>query len=450
MNLSTAILEDGIYLASRSPGEQMNVWKLGCRWGKGGPLFFDFLRNAKCVIGVPKISVYTRGDVILLTDGFHALGVALIVSSGTSVQGNSKYHELGEKYQVPDDVLAYDAEVYVLDQTDQFDYPMQQGIVQIRDSEYAQRTLKLVEKYKGRLDVQSPCQSHQSDEAHGEAPGGFSGLPTGIPELDDKLNGLRAAELIVVASRPGVGKTALAMQIAKSVARMRIFMQDGQVPQHAVAVFSLEVATTDLAKRMRCGIAVAATAPGQAPVIVDDTAGLDIQELCARARCMKARHNIKLIFIDYLQLCCCREFASQGRSIEALQIVKQITAMARELNIPVILTQQLCRSCGMRGDNTLRKLRPDQCDACKFLVQEAGAVLLLRRPGRDRSLLREEYNGIIVEVIKCDHGTIGEVRLGFDSFARNSIGKTPATREADSSEIVLIDFNNDKEHVANR
>ena len=182
VTLSTATREDGINHASRSPGEQMNIWKLGCRWGKEGPLFFDFLRNSKCVIGVSRISVYTRGDVILLTDGFHALGVALVVSPGTPAQGNSKYQELFKIYQVPDDVLAYDAEVYVLDQSDQFDYSMQQGIVQIRDNEYAQRTLKLVEKYKGRLDVQSPCQSHQSDEAHGEAPVVFPGLPHGLAE----------------------------------------------------------------------------------------------------------------------------------------------------------------------------------------------------------------------------------------------------------------------------
>ena len=170
---------------------------------------------------------------------------------------------------------------------------------------------------------QEPCQFHQPDEAHAEAPVGFLGLPTGFPNLDIKLKGLNPAEVIVLASRPAVGKTTLAMRIAQCVALGRDIkgcpMMGGYDRQHAVAVFSLECCMAELATRMHCGISGVATVLGKASVIVDDTGGLDIMDLCARARCMKMSHKVELIIIDYIQLCNFREFAKQGRKIETIQ-----------------------------------------------------------------------------------------------------------------------------------
>ena len=284
---------------------------------------------------------------------------------------------------------------------------------------------------------------------------GFSGLPTGLPGLDIKLKGLNPAEVIVLASRPGVGKTTLAMNIAKCVALGRDItgcpMKGGHDRQHAVAVFSLEYSMAGLATRMHCGISGVATVIGKTPVIVDDTGGLDIMEICARARCMKMRHKVELIIIDYLQLCKCREFAKQGRKIEITQMAKQIKAMAKELNIPVIVTMQLCRRCEMRTDNSQRTSHLALCDACGLIVQEADAVLLLSRPTRTSGLSGREDDGvIIVDVTKNSNGPTGEVRLDFDGVESAPFVGKPTERGVVSSEIVLIDFNNDKEHVANR
>ena len=131
----------------------MSVWKLGCRWGTGRPpIFFDFLLANKCVISGGD-NVYAPRDVILLTDGHRARGVASVVSQGTPAQRNSKYEELFTKYQVEEGILAFEAKVYALEQEDQFDYPLQQGIVQIRTNDYVQRTLRLIEKYMGSKEM---------------------------------------------------------------------------------------------------------------------------------------------------------------------------------------------------------------------------------------------------------------------------------------------------------
>ena len=300
---------------------------------------------------------------------------------------------------------------------------------------------------------QAPSQVQLPDEAHAEASGGFSGLPTGFPSLDSKLKGLNPAEVIVLASRPAVGKTTLALKIAKCVALGRDIngcpMKGDHNRQHAVAVFSLECCLADLATRMHCGISSVATTPGKAPVIVDDTGSLDIMDLCARAHCMQMRHKVELIIIDYLQLCNCREFARQGRRTEWIQIAKQIKAMARELHIPVIVATQLCRGCEMRGDSSRITSPPALCEACNIIVQEADAVLVLRRPDRASGIAERNNDGIIVDVTKNSNGPTGEVRLDFDGVSSAPFVETSTLRGEVSSEIVLIDFNNDKEHVAN-
>ena len=162
----------------------MNVWKLGCRWGKGRPpLFFDFLRANKCVISGGN-NVYAPGDVILLTDGHRALGVALVDSLGTPALGNSKYQELIEKYQVTDEAMAFDAKVYALEQADQFDYPLQQGIVQIRAGEYVQKTLRLIGKYRGSS------------------------------EMNEIVKLVQQKKQVILQGAPGVGKTYATKEIA--------------------------------------------------------------------------------------------------------------------------------------------------------------------------------------------------------------------------------------------
>ncbi len=271
-------------------------------------------------------------------------------------------------------------------------------------------------------------------------PNGLMGLPTGLKNLDKKLKGLRPAEMIVLAARPSQGKTSLAMNIAECVALGRDmdgnkFEGEHDRP-HAVGVFSVEMSQGALAQRMLCGVSgvagwqldaglvnqnkimyqlsQGAATLSKAPIFVDDTGGIDVMEMRARARRMKKKHNIELIVIDYLQLMNHREFARQGRQIETAQISANVKAMAKELNIPVIVLSQLSRNSEQHGNKTGKPKLSDLRDS-GAIEQDADVVLLLRRPCKYPG---DEECGdellAIVDVAKQRNGPTGEIRLNFD------------------------------------
>ncbi|MDA3925729.1 MAG: replicative DNA helicase [Kiritimatiellae bacterium] len=270
--------------------------------------------------------------------------------------------------------------------------------------------------------------------------GAVSGLPCGLTNLDKKLKGLRDQEMIVLAARPSMGKTSLAMNIAECVALGRNIygqpMKGDHNRPHGVGVFSLEMSTESLAMRMLCGmsgvpsfqidqgilnpknvnmkLSRGANDLKNAPIYVDDTGGLDVMDMRARARRMKKRYNIELIVIDYLQLCNYREFSKQGRQIETSQISGQIKSMAKELNLPVVVLSQLSRGPEQRGDKTNRPKLSDLRDS-GAIEQDADVALLLRRPCKAAS--DPEFDDIrlaIIDVAKHRNGPTGEVRLDFD------------------------------------
>ena len=270
----------------------------------------------------------------------------------------------------------------------------------------------------------------------------LEGLSTGLTHLDEKLQGLKAGEMIVIAARPSVGKTSLAMNIAESAA---LGLDMNNVPvktdngkRHPVMIFSLEMPVESLTKRMIAGRAHVNTwklnralcakaeknlltqnlftAYGElknAPIYVDDSAGLDISDLRARARRAKKMHGIELIVIDYLQLCKCNEKSKQSRVIEVSEISQQIKAMAKELKIPVIVLSQLSRDNEKRGDKQERPKLSDLRDS-GAIEQDADVVFLLRRPSRtptDKEAGDETL--AIIDVAKNRNGEIGEVRVNF-------------------------------------
>ncbi len=271
----------------------------------------------------------------------------------------------------------------------------------------------------------------------------LEGLSTGLKYLDEKLQGLKKAEMIVIAARPSVGKTSLAMNIAECAAlgcdlnNNPNKSDDGK--RHPVMIFSLEMPIEALAKRMIAGRAqlnmwrlnrnlVAKSerdmlsanlfkAAGDlkgAPIYVDDAAGLDIMDLRARARRAKKAHGIELIVIDYLQLCTCREAARQAsRQIEVSMISQQIKAMAKELNIPVIVLSQLSRANEQRGDKSEKPKLSDLRDS-GAIEQDADVVFLLRRPSRTSSDKEADDKTLaIIDVAKNRNGETGEVRVNF-------------------------------------
>ena len=276
-----------------------------------------------------------------------------------------------------------------------------------------------------------------------EHPGELSGIPTGFKALDNQLRGLHRGEMIVLAARPSMGKTSLAMNIAECVARGRDIMgrpfpsENGRVKKRTVLVFSLEMPQMQLTTRMLCGIAgvsarevekgqfvkkevvlpllkSAAKELQETPILCDDQGGLDVMELRARARHAHKRNPVDLIVIDYLQLLSYREFAQQGQQVMVAKISGEIKAMAKELNVPVIVLSQLSRNPEQRGGDEKPK-NSDLRDS-GAIEQDADVILLLRRPSFMSSRVPEHDDRLlaIVDVSKNRNGATGEVRLNFD------------------------------------
>lgn len=287
-------------------------------------------------------------------------------------------------------------------------------------------------------------------------PGAISGLPTGFRQLDDKLRGMHPGEMIVLAARPSMGKTSLAMNVAECVARGRdIFSRpfkeaDGQLRKHGVLVFSLEMTQIQLTTRMLCGLAgvsayeierglvrrdmalakltSAAAELSDLPILCDDQSGLDVMELRARARHVAKKTKIELIVIDYLQLLNHREFAKQGQQIMVSKISGEIKAMAKELNVPVLILSQLSRAPEQRPGTDAKPKCSDLRDS-GAIEQDADVILLLRRPSRmsPRTEGADDPRLAIVDVAKNRNGPTGEVELNFDGhLTRFSDRLTPS------------------------
>ncbi len=275
-----------------------------------------------------------------------------------------------------------------------------------------------------------------------DTPGEISGLPTGFKALDEQLRGMQKGAMIVLAARPSMGKTSLAMNIAECVARGRNIMgipftsADHQIKKRTVLVFSLEMPQVQLTTRMLCGMAgvsarevergrfvkkstvlpllrSAAKELAEMPIHCDDQGGLDVMEMRARARHMHKRNPLSLIVIDYLQLLHHREYAKQGLQVETSKVSGEIKAMAKELNVPVLVLSQLSRNSEQRGDD-----KPKNSDLrdSGAIEQDADVIMLLRRPCFMGSKAKESDDRLlaIVDVSKNRNGATGEVRLNFE------------------------------------
>lgn len=258
----------------------------------------------------------------------------------------------------------------------------------------------------------------------------LSGVSTGFKNLDKLAQGLRAGEMVVLAARPSMGKTSLAMNIAENVA----LGVGGDKTPRPVGIFSLEMSQEALVMRMLCSHAgvssfklaggyVTQTVHGKlmqaasvllkAPIFLDDTGGLDIMELRARARRMHKKHNIQLILIDYLQLLHSSEYARQGKQIETAHISGNLKAMAKELKVPVLVLSQLSRAPEQR-DKTGKPKLSDLRDS-GAIEQDADMVCMLRRPCRYPDDEESEDTLLaIVDIVKQRNGPTGEVRLNFE------------------------------------
>jgi len=215
-----------------------------------------------------------------------------------------------------------------------------------------------------------------------------TGLATGFYELDDLTCGLQKGEMIIIAGRPSMGKTSFALNIAENI---------GVRDKQPVAIFSLEMGTHQLAERFLCSLSrvesqlvrrgmletthtqqlvEACGILSEAPIYIDDTAALTPLELRAKARRLKSRYDIQCILVDYLQLMSTGSVRIESRQQEITAISRYLKALARELDVPVVVLSQLNRAAENREGH-----RPRMSDLRESgsIEQDADVVILLHR-----------------------------------------------------------------------
>jgi replicative DNA helicase len=258
----------------------------------------------------------------------------------------------------------------------------------------------------------------------------LTGVGTGFSDLDKMTSGLHAGEMIVIAARPSMGKTSLAMNIAEHVTI------EQKLP---VGVFSLEMTAESLVLRMLCSrsrvnlrnvregflaerdfpkLTGAAGKLASAPLFIDDSAGLSILQLRAKARRLALQHGIKLFVIDYLQLLHSTSRRADNRQQEIADISGGLKALAKELNVPVVVLSQLNREPEKREGGA--KPRLSDLRESGAIEQDADVVGLLYKPGKsgvedDDGNVSEEQDAEKVNLLiaKQRNGPTGDVELTF-------------------------------------
>lgn len=258
---------------------------------------------------------------------------------------------------------------------------------------------------------------------------GSSGLPTGFADLDKITSGWQSSDLIIIAARPAMGKTAFVISMAKNMA------VDYHIP---VAIFSLEMANVQLVNRLLmnvCNLEGEKIKNGQltsqewsdfdkdvnllydAPIYVDDTPSLSIFELRSKARRLVKEYQVKCIIIDYLQLMNASGMSYGSREQEVSMISRSLKGLAKELDLPILALSQLNR--GVEGRTGIEGKRPQLSDLRESgaIEQDADMVCFIHRPSYYGILTDKDGNSYegVAEIIIAKHrnGAVGDVQLKF-------------------------------------
>jgi replicative DNA helicase len=257
--------------------------------------------------------------------------------------------------------------------------------------------------------------------------GMLTGIATGFSDLDKMTSGLHGGEMVVIAARPSMGKTSLAMNIVEHV------VIDQKLP---VGVFSLEMTSESLVLRMLCSrsrvnmrnirdgflaerdfpkLTGAAGKLAGAPLFIDDSAGLSVLQLRAKARRMHQQYGIKLFVIDYLQLLHSTSRRAENRQQEIADISNGVKGLAKELNVPVIVLSQLNRELEREKN---RKPRLSDLRESGSIEQDADVVAMLYKPSSDDDEgggppAEQDAVPVNLLIAKQRNGPTGDVNLTF-------------------------------------
>lgn len=279
-----------------------------------------------------------------------------------------------------------------------------------------------VSDFKSSQEVLSAV--HDNLVALSKNAGKITGIPSGFRDIDNITNGFQNGDLIILAARPSVGKTAFALNIAANAAHQT---------QKPIAVFSLEMPAEQLVKRMLSATgridgtklrngqldeedwlkySKATSILSNDPIYIDDTPGIKVNEIASKCRKLEREHGLGMVIVDYLQLIVGNTSSRESRQQEVSDISRALKGLARELNVPLIALSQLSRSVEQRSDK-----RPMMSDLRESgaIEQDADIVAFLYR---DDYYNHEEDNELagIIEVIIGKHrnGATGDVKLSFE------------------------------------
>ncbi len=253
-----------------------------------------------------------------------------------------------------------------------------------------------------------------------EGEGNLTGISTGFADLDEKTSGLQKGELIIIAARPSMGKTSIALNIAEHV---------GANPENKkpMLLFSMEMSAQQISQNMLCSAAkidahsmrtgelsdndwsklpIAMGELSESKIFIDDTPGLGLLEIRAKARRFKLQYDIQLVIIDYLQLMESRR--AENRQQEISGISRGLKALARELDVPVIAVSQLNRSVEAREGHSPRMSDLRESGS---IEQDADVIILLHR--EDYYDPEKNPGEVVVDVAKQRNGPTGKLKLTF-------------------------------------
>ncbi len=392
----------------------------------------DLYREAHRIIYEAILELYNKNDAVDLITVIENLrredkleqvgGIAYVTSLANSIPtaANVVYHA-----RIVEEKALLRQLINVATQIASMGYEGSEEVANILDS--AEKMILDVSNRKVGQDFM-PIKSIIFDAFHKiellyESKGGITGIPTGFKDFDRLTAGLQPSDLILIAARPSMGKTAWVLNVTQHVAIRE------KMP---VAFFSLEMSKEQLVQRMLCAEAAidaqrlrigeleendwkklltAADRLSQAPIFIDDTAGISVMEMRAKARRLKIEHDLKLIVIDYLQLMQGNTSSnrSENRQQEISEISRSLKALARELKVPVVALSQLSR--GVEARQVKKPMLSDLRESGS-LEQDADIVAFLYRedyynPDTDKKNITE------VIIAKHRNGPVDTVQLYF-------------------------------------
>lgn len=409
----------------------------------------DFYREAHRVIFSAMLELYNKNEAVDMVTVTEILkrdnkledigGIAYITSLANVVltAANVKYHaEIVAEKSVLRQLVRVSTEIAAMGYEANDDVGTLLDTAESRILEISNRKKK--NDFTAINDIL--MDSVQSIESLLQNKGGLTGLPSGFADLDKLTSGLHPSDFIILAARPSMGKTALALNIVQNVA-LRAHKAIGGEPR-SVAFFSLEMSKEQLVNRMLCAEAGidsqrlrvgemhdedwthlwdACDTMSRAKIYIDDTAGITAMDMRSRARRLKAEHGLDLIVVDYLQLMqgSGKRNNSGDRQQEVSEISRSLKALARELDVPVLALSQLSRSVESR--QVKRPMLSDLRESGS-LEQDADIVAFLYREDYYNPDTENKHTELIIA--KHRNGPVDTVNLFFQKQFTKFVGFT--------------------------